>query len=634
MASFPSMSPPQKQAPRPYSPSPYPNAASPPTQYGQPPPAKRQRMSPDPRSPNGLPNYNASQQQQQRMPQQHGYPQHAMQPNGMPNMGSYGNPYAQSPAQSPYSPQPYTASPQSSFNTPQPYPYPHLPWQSQPPTPAPVQQAPPVQQSSPPAQQSRDMMPPPPRPDREEKLDLNDSMHGSGINIKDEENYMYAMYDNRHGQNESFNNSTQTTSFGSNTMSPNNSFNMLTQGTSLSSQDNNGPLAGTLGQPRSEEDIEVEMRRKREAAATAQAERRQHHLNNQFLLCNNVRKRMDILAQKQGVRLNVEGLLVRQQDTAVMTNGSGTEGIVGAGVGSVKPEDRPESMVNPGSPYEQVLSLISLATGERLRGLLDESFGLARARRYGDHGRVPPEFADIAAGEGKQSSEDVVPQSISGTQWDKVPKGVDGSERSSTPQRTMSYAGSLNTTLRDIAARDKAAEQARIKKREARRRAKENNPDSEMTSEAAAPELPAEIPKMTKKEQQKAQKESKATDAALHQTTNQTAAMMTGVGKKKKYSWMTGGSAAMPTNRFAKPGPSATASGTATPTKREPESGAAPTGVPVAIATQETKAPEWGDWREDGPGGKGVQIRDWVMVLERDGREKKALEKAYGQFSS
>ena len=630
------MSPPQKPAPRPY--SPYQNAASPTNQYG-PPPAKRQRMSPDPRSPpNGLPNYAGPQhglQQQHAPPQQHGLPQ-----NGMPHLGNYGNPYAPSPVQTPYSPQPYTASPQSSFNTPQPYPYPHLPYQSQsqPPTPAPQSQAPAVQQASPPAQQSREMMPPPPRPlakeDREEKLDLTDSLHGSGVNIKEEENYNYAFYENRHKQlHESFN-STQTTSFGSNTISPNNSFNMLTQATSTSSQDANGPLAGTIGQPLSEEDVEIEARKKREKAAIAREERRQHHLNNQFLLCNNVRKRMDGLANKQGVRLNVEGLLVRQQETAVMTNGAGTEGIVGAGVGAIKEETRPESMVHSGSPFEQVLSLISLAAGERLRGLLDEAFALSRARRYGDHGRVPPEFADIAEGEGVQRSEEAVPQSITGTQWDKTPGGEDDRERSSTPQRTTSYAGSLNATLRNIAARDKAAEAARIKKREARRRAAENNPDAANGAETAAPDASAEIPKMTKKEQIKAQKESKASDAALHQTTNQTAAMMTGGGKKKKYSWMTGGSAAVPTNRFAKPTPSGSASGTATPTKREPDAGAAASNAVAVATTKETKAPEWGDWREEGPGGKGVQIRDWVMVLERDGREKKALEKCYGQYSS
>ena len=555
------------------------------------------------------------------MPQQH--------------LGQYGNPYAQSPVQSPYSPQTYGASPQSSFNTPQPYPYPTLPWQqSQPQTP--VQPPQPQQmprQASPPSQQSREMMPPPPRPpvkeEKEDKLDLSDSLYGSGINLKDEENYHHAVYSNRHTQSDSF--STTQDSFGSNTMSPNNSFSLLTQGTSFGSQDANGPLAGTMGQTQSQDDIEIEMRKKRERAANAQAERRQHHLNNQFLLCNNVRKRMDTLARDQGVRLSVMGLLIRQEDTAVMTNGAGTEGIAAAGIGSqAKREDRPESMVNAGSPYEQIVSLISLATGERLRGLMDESFALARARRYGDHGRVPPEFADIAEGEGRQTTEEVVPQSITGTQWDQAPD-------SATPQRTTSFPqNSVISTLRAIAARDKAAEEARIKKREARRRAAVNSA-ADTPAEETAPELAApEAPKMTKKEQIKQAKESKSTEAALHQTTNQTAAMMTMGKKGKKYSWMTGGAAAMPTNRFAKPTASASASGTATPVKKEPDTaavGAAATGSTNEVPkSAEAKAPEWGDWREDGQEGKGIQVRDWVLVLERDGREKKALQRCYNKM--
>jgi hypothetical protein len=33
---------------------------------------------------------------------------------------------------------------------------------------------------------------------------------------------------------------------------------------------------------------------------------------------------------------------------------------------------------------------------------------------------------------------------------------------------------------------------------------------------------------------------------------------------------------------------------------------------------------KWGEFKEE----KGVQMRDWVAVLERDGRERKALQKA------
>ena len=533
-----------------------------------------------------------------------------------------------------------------------------------------------MRQPSPPSQQSREMMPPPPRPnkeDREEKVgveEIGDSLFGSGINLKDEENYMHSVYNNRH-HNESFASSNQNnSSFGSSTMSPGNSFNLLTQGTSFGSQDGpSGAFAGTIGQPQSQEDIELEQRRKREAAARELAERRQHHLNHQFLLCNNVRKRMDRLALNQGVSITMYGVFVREPGTNVMVNSANSEGIAAAQdrVNGIRQDERPESVVNQGAPFEQMVSLLSLAAGERIRGLLDEAFQLARARRYGDHGRVvPPEFADVAEGEGKRSEERVVPENVTGSQWDRVPesasspKDVDMVEavangeqdKSSTPQHTFSFQGTLNARLRALADRDRQAETERLKKREKRKRAADAAANGSNSSaepvDTAALEAPAaaaapiaEPPKLTKKEQLKQQKEkNSSTEAQLHSTTNQTAAMMALGRKARKYEWMTGGSAAMPTNRFAKPTTSATASGTATPTRAEgattPGGSAVVGGAIPMVKTGSTrtraeqainKALEWGDWREDGVDGQGIQVRDWTLVLERDGREKAALQK-------
>ncbi|KAK3725516.1 hypothetical protein LTR37_000486 [Vermiconidia calcicola] len=617
-----SMSPPQKPAPRPY--SPYQTAGSPtnPPAYG-PPPAKRQRMSPDPRSPpNGAPNY----------PHQH---------HGLPTPGGYGNPYEPPGQQSPYTTPSYGNSP-NSFNTPQAYQYPNLPWQQQQAsTPSPAQGGYGMRQSSPPSHQSREMMPPPPRPNKEEREEkvgveeIGDSLFGSGINLKDEENYIHSMYNNRHTQNDSFS-TNQNSSFGSSTLSPNNSFNLLTQGTSFNSQDGrNGAFAGTMGHTMSQEDIEVEQRRKREAAAKALAERRQHHLNNQFLLCNNVRKRMDRLALNHGVTVNMQGVFVRQPETNVLLNGSKENGIVATEdrVGGMKQDVRPESVVNQNTPFEHVVSLVSLAAGERMRGLLDEAFALARARKYGDHGRVPPEFADVAVGEGKQTEETVVAENLTGSQWDRVPEGaVDGNDGTPQPQHTISFSGSLNARLRDLAERDKQAEADRVKRREARKRAAAANGDTTTTPvDAAAPtadEVPAAA-KLTKKELAKQAKEKNNQNES---TTNQTAAKFTMGKKASKYSWMTGGVSAMPTNRFAKAG-TAAGSGTATPTAKPepatPGGGTAMVKTGSGMGVEAVKVPEWGDWREE----RGIQMRDWVLVLERDGREKGALQRALNGLS-
>jgi hypothetical protein len=125
---------------------------------------------------------------------------------------------------------------------------------------------------------------------------------------------------------------------------------------------------------------------------------------------------------------------------------------------------------------------------------------------------------------------------------------------------------------------------------------------------------------LTKKEQHKKNKEAAAhTEAQALNQSNQTAAMMALGGKKNRYSWMSGGSANVPTNRFAKPG-----SGPATP-KGQPEPPKGPAEVKKA---EEKKAPTWGDWREDDVHGKGIELRDLILILERDGKDKRGLAKA------
>lgn len=479
-------------------------------------------------------------------------------------------------------------------------------------------------------------MPPPPRPkeDKDEKIgvdDIGDSLFGSGINLKDEENYMHNTWNNRHSQNESFQ-TNNSTSFGSNGSSGNNSYAYLTQGTSFGSQGQNGAMAGTMGQPLSQEDVENEAKRKREVAARKQAELWQYHLNNQYLQGNCVRKRMHKIAQDNGVKLDIHGVYVleTQQQPQVMVNGSGTSGIV-----EVK---KPEAMIESGVTYEHMLTLLSLASQERMRGLVDDAYGLARARRYGDHGRVVPvDFADIATGLGQQSQETVVPESVTGSQWDKpVAASIEGSNGeaqtngvkptpSPGPVQTVAYQGSLNIKLRELAESDMRAEKERLRKREARKRKAESGDGT--TPMDTASDVPAEplatvapVKPLTKKEQNKKNKEAAAhTEAQALNQSNQTAAMMALGGKKNRYSWMSGGSANVPTNRFAKPG-----SGTATP-KGQPEPSKGPTEVKQA---EEKKAPTWGDWREDDVQSKGIELRDLILVLERDGKDKRVLAKA------
>ncbi|KAK4899660.1 hypothetical protein LTR27_002926 [Elasticomyces elasticus] len=617
MSNYPPPPPPSRPANYPYPPS-----ASPtnPNTYGQPPPAKRARLSPDARSP---------QQQYAPPPQQY---------------GNYGNPYQpqQQQQQSPYnSPSTYAGSPpQQAFNTPQWHPQ----WQNQVQTQN--QSTPRTVAMSPPAQTtSAGMMPPPPRPNKEDKEernvnidDIGDSLYGSGVSIKDEENYLLNVFQNRHqppshnnGANDSFASTANNTSFASSTAGgggANGSFNHLT---SLASH---SAFSGTMGQTQSQDHIDQATQRARAAASVSRNLSRQFPLSqgNQFLLTNPLRKRLMARAHEQGVSVNTSGLWQRAgqpqaHETRVMMGGA-------EGLASVVVDTRPEFTASKGDAFEVVLSLVSLAVEGRLRGLVEDGFAVSRGRVYGDHGRVAPEFAGVAQGLGGEVQEVVVPESVTGGNWDRVDGVAGESSTTPQPQPTVSFQSMVAKKLRDIAHSDEAAELARTNKRLARQRAqalKDAAATDDTMLDAAAADVAPELPKITKKELARKEKEAKqGREANSAANINSTIALATGGKKKRQYGWMTGGAAAEPSNRFKDTAPK-TSSGAVTPVGKVEGPGSPVVGggggvddfSAIGIAAP-AKAAEWGEWREDlgGVNGEGrrVQGRDWVVVLERDGR--------------
>lgn len=163
---------------------------------------------------------------------------------------------------------------------------------------------------------------------------------------------------------------------------------------------------------------------------------------------------------------------------------------------------------------------------------------------------------------------------------------------------------------------EREAEEARLRKRQKRMNGDTTGNGSRAGSAAPgtpggmAPE-PEKAP--TKKEQKKiaAQKHD-----ASAESVNKTTMKFLG-GGKKKYSWMSMGA-----NTPATPNrPTGAAPGTPVPTTaaKAPEN---------KSLTQEGRY-KLGSWREYSEKGKNIQLRDWVTVLERDGREKLALQKAY-----
>lgn len=475
------------------------------------------------------------------------------------------------------------------------------------------------------------MMPPPPKPNREENNekfgvdDVNDALFSSGINLKEEENYIHNTFANRHSGTESFS-SNQNASFGS-TNSQGGSFNLLTQTTSFNSQPN-AAAAGTLGAAVSQESVEEDWKLLRALAARKKAEADQHHLRNPFLLGNVLRLRMEKIARENGVRLDVAGMYVLMPQAKVMMANDQAEGVVEA-------KSLAGSVIDAGVPFADTLSLISLAAAERVRGLLDESHSLARARRYADYGRVPVQFSDVAVGEGQAIEENFVPESTTDSPWDQLPDGA-----SDQPASTVAFQSRINRHLRILAKQAEDAEQARLKRRAARRKAAEaaaNDEDSTMADAGETADAQAlgdtangtPQAKVSKKELVRQQKEKASlSEAQAASSTNQTAAMMA-LGKKgNRYSWMSGGAASMPTNRFAKPSaPGTPLTGSSTPVKAD-RSRTPVAGSKGAQDENKTGVMTWGEWRESSSAGKGIQARDWLLVLERDGREKQALERA------
>ena len=115
---------------------------------------------------------------------------------------------------------------------------------------------------------------------------------------------------------------------------------------------------------------------------------------------------------------------------------------------------------------------------------------------------------------------------------------------------------------------------------------------------------------------------SKATEAQQHAATTKTMNMALGLSGAmgKKLSWMTKGADTGPTNPFL-PKVNTNASGSKAP-------GSNANGISTGLPRSRV----FGEFREDKETGAGIQLRDIVSVLENDGKEKKALQRAYGKL--
>lgn len=244
------------------------------------------------------------------------------------------------------------------------------------------------------------------------------------------------------------------------------------------------------------------------------------------------------------------------------------------------------------------LAATSIAAKEKLRDLLEAVQAVARARQQGSDGNVPEDFVDIAI-------------------------AADGSGTGpSKTTRIPSFNNKIVTKLRQKFDGATSTESRRKEKR-AHRLAKALVADptgvapigtdlpSTPGSGAATPGLVAPEPRAAPSVKRKAnEKPTQKEENAARITANVTASHM--VGKKSKYSWMNTGAAS--------------SSKSVAPSAMTRVTGA--TGLGATKAGGQAKKRKFGDFREDGPQGANVQLRDWITVLETDAGQRRTLVKS------
>lgn len=187
------------------------------------------------------------------------------------------------------------------------------------------------------------------------------------------------------------------------------------------------------------------------------------------------------------------------------------------------------------------------------------------------------------------------------------------SEAPPTPQPTFQNVNHIANALKRRVREDEQYEKERLRKRQQRQQGKS------AAAADAAEIAPLPIPEKITKKQRDAMNKAGQTEDVLHRKANETAALALGGGRKKKYSWMTGGGGGAG---------GAGASGASTPARQTTGTGGGGAATPAAAQTEiglRAKKRNYGANIENTEIGEKIQVRDLVHVLENDGREKKTL---------
>lgn len=467
------------------------------------------------------------------------------------------------------------------------------------------------------------------RPTKDYEYDVTDSLAGTGIDLRAEEQYMNDLYSNN------FDISDARTGFAHHPPGP--------KATFYGAGPANQPAQPTLDHSQEQFMLQQAERAWSESSMRLALQRTQE-INDPFLLVAMLHLRAEKIAREHHLMLNLDLKNNNQSMGKMRLPEQFPQPKVTV---KVTPAEGSTTVSTTGSyiPHDAFLvdqlALMSIATKHRLREMVEDANAIAVNRQKTSHGDVPEEWAPAAA---PMNAEPLGPIDA-----EKDGSGVNGGEgdgenalkRSSDaaglgnnppPKKLPKISSHMTTTMRELARQEREWEEARLRTRQRR---KDGIPESGNTTSRAgsvAPGTPGSVApepeKLTKKEMKKNQA-MKAAEANSHANQNITSSMFAGLGGKgnlfgkkktgKTYDWMNVGRGGS--------GPATPARSSTGPGKGPGGSAASPSQASMAMTTEGRN--RLGTWREDKEKGKNIQLRDWVIVLERDGREARALQRGY-----
>lgn len=226
---------------------------------------------------------------------------------------------------------------------------------------------------------------------KEDGIDVMDVLGGTGVDLREEEQYTFQMY------NSSFN--SQLSGSQSGTISSGHSFTQFPPGDEASFF-GSGPANAAAQNPNTKSQEEYHKKVADKAwhdAAHNLAVSRQKELSNPFLQVHQLQKKMEKITREHGLALNMDAkgtMGYFKLPHQFPNNSVGVKTTMGPDAAFVTTSG---TFIPPDSMLVDQVALLSIATKHRLRGMLEDSTKLAKGRQTGSHGIVPDDWADVAA---------------------------------------------------------------------------------------------------------------------------------------------------------------------------------------------------------------------------------------------